>query len=244
MDRAEGRAAAPDIRAKLDRPDLTAAELCEAGFRLLQAGRRLEAQVCCQQALAIDADHADSLHLMGRLSIETSRYDHAIEWIARAIGREPKAEYLSSLGSALQRAGRLEDAAKAFDKAAQLAPHDAAHWIRLGHVLSECSRPSEAVLCFQHALKLAPRSLEAAWPCAVLLHRLARLDEALAHFDLCAELQPQRAETIGSRALVLRDLKRPEEYLAASRQAHALDPANVEILQQCRRWLPEAGSSR
>jgi tetratricopeptide (TPR) repeat protein len=229
MDNRENQAAMADIQPKLDSPNLTTTDLCEAGFRLLRAERHLEAQVCCQQALAIDAHHADSLHLMGLLSVHTGQYDHAVEWIARAIGQQPKAEYLSSLGQALQRAGRLDEAAKAFDKAVQLAPDDAAHWIRLGEVLTECARSSEAVLCVQHALKLAPRSFEAAWPCAVLLHRLGKLEEALTLFDLCEELQPQRVETIGSRALVLRDLKRFDEYLAGSLRAHALDPANVEI---------------
>ena len=81
MDRREGRAAAPTTPAS---PGITPAELSAAGLAAtglghLRAERYLEAQVCCQQALALDPGHADSLHLMGLLSIQSQQYDHAIE---------------------------------------------------------------------------------------------------------------------------------------------------------------------
>ena len=79
MDRREGRAASPESRTTPDRLSVTPAELCEAGLRHMRAGQYLEAQVCCQQALAIDPDHTDTLHLMGLLSVQTRQYDHAIE---------------------------------------------------------------------------------------------------------------------------------------------------------------------
>ncbi len=47
------------------------AALYELGLDHLRAERFLEAQVCCQQALAVDSDHADSLHLMGLLALQT-----------------------------------------------------------------------------------------------------------------------------------------------------------------------------
>lgn len=207
----------------------TPAALHEAGLGLMRAGRYLDAQVCCQRALAADSSHADSLHLMGLLSLHTKQYDASVEWLARAIGQAPKPEYISSLGTALQRQGRHEEALKAFDKAVQLRPDDAVHWTNLGVVLEELKRPSDAVLCHQHALKLDPRRLEAACRSASLLHQLGRLEEALVHFDLCDKLQPHHAPTLGSRALVLRGLKRFEEYLAGGRRAHVLDPKNAEI---------------
>src|SRR5215470_13341901 len=58
----------------------TPAELHEAGLAHMQAGRPLDAQGCCQQALAIDPHHADSLHLLGLLSLHAKQYDHAVEW--------------------------------------------------------------------------------------------------------------------------------------------------------------------
>ena len=59
--------------------------LYRAGIDHRREGRNLDAQLCCQQALAIDPDHADTLHLMGLLSLDARQYDHALEWISRAI---------------------------------------------------------------------------------------------------------------------------------------------------------------
>jgi tetratricopeptide (TPR) repeat protein len=190
--------------------------LCDAGIRHMRAKRNFDAVTCCKKALAIDPNHADALHLMGLLSLETNHPDLAVEWIASAIKQSPKAEYLSSLGAALQRQGRRDEALKALDKAVQLKPDDAVLWTNLGVALEELERPSDAVLSFQHALKLDPRHWEAACRSAVLLHRLGRLQDALVHYDLCDELLPREAAILASRALVLRGLKRFEEYLADS----------------------------
>src|ERR1700749_1336260 len=73
----------PAAAATSPAPGATPDELCAAGLGHVHAGRRLDAQVCCQQALALDAGHADSLHLMGLLAFNSQDYDHALEWIAR-----------------------------------------------------------------------------------------------------------------------------------------------------------------
>src|ERR1700761_9589210 len=80
---------------------LSPAALCEAGLAHMRAGRALDAQNCCRQALAIAPDPAESLHLMGLLLLGANQHDHAMEWISRAIRRDPKPVYLTSLGNAL-----------------------------------------------------------------------------------------------------------------------------------------------
>jgi tetratricopeptide (TPR) repeat protein len=102
----------------------TPAALHKAALHHKQAGRPLDAQLRCQQALILDPNHADSLHLLGLLSFDAGQYDHALEWLTRAIRQDPRPEYLASLGNTLQRQGRHEDALKAFDKAVQLRPEE------------------------------------------------------------------------------------------------------------------------
>jgi tetratricopeptide (TPR) repeat protein len=227
MNRRERRAIAKSSGTNPKSPAATTpAALYAAGLRHLGAGQHLEAQICCQQALAIEADHADSLHLMGLLSLHTRQYDHAVEWLARAIRQHPKAEYFSGLGIALKHQGRCGEALKVFDKALQLKPDDAELWKHLGGVLVALDRLAEALLSYQHALKLNPRHWEAAYQSAVLLHQSKRFEEALLHFDLCDQWQPDHAPTLLMRGRALRGLNRYQECLADSRQAHALDPAD------------------
>src|SRR5580698_859589 len=131
MNRRQRRAAAQ----KTPRPRSSAASpaaLYETGLAHMGAGRYLDAQLCCRQALAVQPDHADTLHLMGLLSFQAGQYDLAVEWIARAIRQDPKPDYLSNLGTTLQCQGRHEEALKAFDSAVRLKPADAALSMKLG----------------------------------------------------------------------------------------------------------------
>ena len=224
MNRQERRAAGR--KSQTGEPGSPAA-LYEAGLRHLRAGQYLDAQICCQQALATDSNHADSLNLMGMLSLHAKQYDHAVEWGARALRQAPKPEYLVTLGTALQSQGRLEEALKAFDKAVQLKPDVAELWKNLGNVLLALERPADALLSFQHILTLNPRHWEAAYQSAVLFHQLERLAEAVEHFDLCNRLKPDHALTLRARARSLRDMNRLKEALQDSQRACKLDPGDA-----------------
>ena len=210
-------------------PITTLAGLHEAGTRHMRAGRPLEAQICCQQALAIDSNHADTLHLMGLLSHQAGEYDHAVEWLARAVRQNPRPEYLSSLGLTLREQRRIEEALRVFDKALQLKPDDAELWTHRGHALFDLERKADAVVSFQHALKLRPRQWDVASKCGIFLHRLGRLEDAHSCFDLCNDIQPNHVATLYMRGRNLFDLGRFEEALADNRQAHALDPTEPNI---------------
>lgn len=118
MNRRERRAAARKSQTASNGASAgTPAALCEAGLRHLHSGQPLDAQLCCQQALAIDPLHADTLHLMGLISLHAKQYEHALEWIARAIGQDPKPKYLASLATTLQQQRRHDEALKACEKA-------------------------------------------------------------------------------------------------------------------------------
>ncbi len=70
----------------------TPAALHEAGRNFLRLGQPLDAQLCCQQALAADPDYADALHLMGLVSLQAKQYDHGLKWFGRAIKKDAKPE--------------------------------------------------------------------------------------------------------------------------------------------------------
>jgi Flp pilus assembly protein TadD len=174
----------------------------------------------------MDPEHADTLHLMGLLSLHANQCDHAVDWLARAIRQDPKAQYLSSLGTALLQQGRHQEALKAFDKAVQIKPDDPELWVNLGNALADMKRPAEAVLTYQHALELDPRNWNAAYRRGVMFYESGRFEEALSWFNRCAELRSNDAQTLHLRAATLRALKRFEECLADNLQVHKLDPAH------------------
>ncbi|MBV8924365.1 MAG: glycosyltransferase family protein [Bradyrhizobium sp.] len=213
-----------------DGPDgSTPAALHQLGLRHMQAGRHLDAQLCCERALASDPHHLGSLHLMGLLSLQATQYDHAIAWIARANRLDTKADYLVSLGIAMTQQGLHREAFKALEAALEIVPDDAETWLQLGNALVNLERPADALTSYRRALQLNPRHASAACHCGILLRRLNRNEEALSCFDLCDQLLPDNATVLEQRALVLHDLQRYEEALAANLRMHALNPASAEI---------------
>ena len=207
----------------------TPAALHATGLVHLHAGRPLEAQLCCQEALAIDPGHADSLQLLGLIALQAQQYDHAVEWLTHAIRQEPKPESLSALGFTLKQAGRAGEALAVFDKAVQLRPDDPELWKQLGGALAALDRRDEALAVYQHVLKLAPRHFEAAHACALLLQQMERLEDALVYFDMCVEWLPDNVPTLLARARILRALERTEECLADYLRLYALAPDDATI---------------
>ncbi len=180
--------------------------------------------------MAAEPNHAGALHLMGLIAFNAGQYDHALEWLARAIAQDPKPDFLASLGATLLRQGRREDALKTFDKAVQLEPDNASRWKQLGDVLLELKRDDHALLSFQHAFRLDPRQDDAAYKSALLLHEVGRFEEAVAHFDLADELKPNHAPTLLARGRALLALRKFEGALADVLKAEALRPDDADTL--------------
>lgn len=232
MNRRDAEAADHSRPLKLDTDPsapTTPAALHATGLAHLHAGRPLDAQLCCEQALAIDPGHTDSLQLLGLIALQAQQYDHAVEWLSRAIRIDPKPESLSALGFTLKQAGRPGEALAVFDKAVQLRPDDAELWKQLGGALAALDRRDEALAVYQHVLKLDPRHFEAAHACALLLQQMERPEEALVYFNLCVEWLPDNVPTLLARARLLRALERYPECLADYRRLHALVPDDATI---------------
>jgi tetratricopeptide (TPR) repeat protein len=102
------RAAAGQIISGRDVAGGEIAALCDAARNHMGSGRYLEAQLCCQQSLALDARHADTLYLMGLLCLHLRQHDHAVAWLTRAIGEAPNTLYLTTLGTALLQQGEAK----------------------------------------------------------------------------------------------------------------------------------------
>ncbi|MGY0573465.1 tetratricopeptide repeat protein [Bradyrhizobium sp. RDM12] len=205
----------------------TPAALGRAGLAHLQSGRIAEAELCCQQALTLDEQHPDALHLLGVLCFHAQQPASAVEWIGRAVRQAPKAEYLLSLATVLERQGRLEDARHHYSHALSLKPDDASLWNHLGNLLWQLERKDEAAQHLQQALALNPRYWEAAHNCGMLLLELGRHAEALKCFDIAEKLNPSAA-LYQMRAVCLSAVNRFEDAEADYEKSIALDPSLAE----------------
>jgi tetratricopeptide (TPR) repeat protein len=138
---------------------LTATALYDGARRHLQSGEIDAAEMCCQESIATDDGHVDTMNLMGTLAQLRKNYQAAIDWHTRAIQKEPKAEYITCLGMALQGAGLHDEAVKAFDQALKLAPDNAEIWTGVGNALKQVGRVTEATIAFS-AQKNLPKQMD------------------------------------------------------------------------------------
>jgi tetratricopeptide (TPR) repeat protein len=194
----------------------------------MRAGRLLEAQSRCLQALAANSEEPELLHLMALIYFNAAEFDHAVEWASRAIRKDPRPSYLTTLGDALLRLGRLQEALQVFDKAVQLKPEDGDLWRQMGNALLKARRSGEALLCFQHAVKLNPTYADAAYKTGVLLKEEGRLEEALVYLDRSADAQPDHASTFALRGFVRASLRRYEQAIGDYELAIRLDPEHTQ----------------
>ncbi|MBV9461719.1 MAG: glycosyltransferase family protein [Bradyrhizobium sp.] len=199
----------------------------------MQSGRFLEAQLCCQKALEASPEHPELQHLMALVCLNGGQPEHAVEWASRAIRTVPKPSYvkpsyLTTLGAALLRLARAEDAAGVFDQAVQLKPDDAELWRHRGNALLKAGRSSQALASFRRAVELNTVDADSAYKAGVLLKEQGRLEEALVYLDRGADAQPDHAPIFATRGFVRAGLKRHEQAIGDYERAIRLDPTHAQ----------------
>ena len=201
----------------------TLQDLFSAASEHQRAGRLHEAEQLYRQILAVDPQHADSLHLLGVIASKNGDNNSAIDLIAKAIdlnGTDPS--YHSNLGNLFRNQGRADDAAACYRRAVDLRPDYAEALNNRGKMLSHLRRPAEALAVYDRALALKPDYAEAFNNRGNALGALHRLAEALASFDKALALEPNYSEALNNRGNALRALHRPGEALESYAKALAL----------------------
>lgn len=160
-----------------------------------QAGRLKEAEPLYRQALLLDANHADSLHLLGVLAHQTGRNDAAIELIRKAIGvNSGTASYHFNLGTILYAARRFDQAVLSLREAWRLNPSHVEACSNLGAALFDLGRMDEAARIFALSICLSPGDAQPYYNLGTALRELRRNEEAIAVFDAALRLRPDFAE--------------------------------------------------
>ena len=193
------------------------------------AGRLGEAEALCRQILAVDAAHADSLHLLGVIAYQVGRLDLAVELTGQAIRiREGEAVYHNTLALALHGLGRADEALAGYRRALALSPALTEAHNNLGNLLQERGDADEAAACYRRALALRPGYPDAHNNLGNALRRLGRDEEAVTEYRAALALRPDYAEALNNLGTALHALGRPEDAIGCYRRALALNPDAID----------------
>lgn len=193
----------------------TIAEALALGLKLHRRGELPRAESIYREVLAREPQHAEALHMLGLLALQTSRTDEALAMLEQSIAAGPPvAEYVSNLGAAYRTAGRPADAIGVFDRAIGLEPRNADLYYNRALALVDLGRLEEAAAGYRRSLELNGNHALALNNLGDLERELGSLDEALLHLEKALAVDPNYATAHYNRSLVLLSLGRLAEGFA------------------------------
>jgi len=214
----------PEFRPEF-RPNLQA--IFDQALAFHQQDRLDEAAEAYRRILAIDANHADSLHLLGMVAHQQGDDDTAAELIQKAIAIYPgAASYHSNLGNVLYEQGRARDAAASYLRALAIKPGLAEVHINLGNVFLAAEMFKDATACYARALALQPESAEAYNNLGNVLRLEHKLEESAGAYRRALALKPDYVQAHYDLGRVLKALGDLDGAVAHLRRAEALQPGH------------------
>ena len=168
-----------------------AQSLVREGMERQQAGDLEGARARYQDALDLDPDNADALHLSGLVALQSGAAEEAAKLIRKAVDRAPDHPVLrSNLGLALHRAGTLVAAAGQLQKALELREDYAGAHMNLGAVFSDLGDREAALEHGLRAVELEPERAEAWFNLGLFLLDRVELPQAVEAFRRALQIRP------------------------------------------------------
>jgi predicted O-linked N-acetylglucosamine transferase (SPINDLY family) len=218
----------------------------QAKFRqalaLHEKGQLSQAQALYYAALELDALHAESIHHLGIIALQSNDISLAIELIERSLNLAPdNPAALNNLGMALEDSQQAESALKAYDHALSLDPGNTDANINRGNVLQTLQRWEQALSCYENLIARMPNNSDAYNNRGNVLRALMRHDQAIKSFEKAISLRPDFAQAWNNRAIALKDLKKFDEALKSCDRAIQLNPGYAEAYSNRGLVLKELG---
>jgi predicted O-linked N-acetylglucosamine transferase (SPINDLY family) len=190
-----------------------------------RAGHLGQAESLYRQILTADSNHADALHMLGVLALQTGRPPLAIETITLAIqhnGQMPA--FHNNLGNAYAAVGQWQDAEASYRRALDRKRDYAEAHYNLGSALMEQGKLEEAASAYRQALTLRPNHAQTYLNLSNALQAQGKLEEAAEACQRALAAKPDLASAHNNLGNILIAQNRLEAALAAYSRALELQP--------------------
>ncbi len=209
----------------------TIREALAIAFAHHSRGELAQAENIYRQILEQQPLHADVLHRLGVLVLQTGHAADAVTLLERSVAENPyNAPALTNLGLAYSVTRRYDEARVILEEAVRLDPANAGAYGNLGMVLHNLGRPNDAVSSYRKSLQLEPDSVVTNSNLGVALQDLSRLDESQQCYERARELAPNQAVSHFNMATVLKDQGHLAAAIDCFEQALRLKPDDAQAL--------------
>ncbi len=159
-----------------------------------RSGRLDDARAGYESLLKLDPKHADALHHLGVVFLQTGDFRKAVDLISKSLDRAPRQPVaLSNLAYALVKLGQHRKAVHACNKALQLSPNSAATLVNRANALSGLGEFENAERDYLAAIAVDPGNAEYRFNLGNALFEQHRFEQAAAEYEKAAALAPGMA---------------------------------------------------
>jgi predicted O-linked N-acetylglucosamine transferase (SPINDLY family) len=194
-----------------------------------RGGRLGVAEGLYRQILEADSTHADALHMLGVLALQSGRQQLAVEMIVRAIAQNAQVpSFHNNLGNAYAAAGKWQDAELSYRHALDRKRDYAEAYYNLGKALFAQGKLEDAGASYRHALALRPNHAETYLNLSNVLQAQGKLDEAAEACQRAISSKPNLVAAHNNLGNLLMAQNRFEAALAAYSRTLELKPDLAE----------------
>jgi tetratricopeptide (TPR) repeat protein len=168
--------------------------------------------------------------LFGLLTIQRNRDYHSALTIWRdSVDKRPSNPRAhSNLGSALEEAGRIQEAIEQLEQALRINPSFADAHYNLGHAFAQLGQERRAVEQYEQAVRIKPDFAEAHNNLGVVLEQAGLVPKAIAHYEKALQTDPDYADAHYNLGHALAQLGHVQGAVEQYEQALRLKPDYVE----------------
>ncbi len=142
------------------------------------------------QVLSFDNDHLDANLKLGLLYLHQENLPRAEFFFQKLIDLKENPVYFSNLALTLYQQGRLEEAAKLYEKAIETDGNKPARFVSVAHVYHELGEMEKALSAFEVACRLDPRNLDYWWTILEYYEKFSKKEDMMRVLKKILELDP------------------------------------------------------
>jgi Flp pilus assembly protein TadD len=185
-------------------------------------GRLAEAEHVYRQVIATAPNHAEALHALGALALQSGRAAVAEALVTQAIGVKPAVDFQLTRAHALLALQRPQEAEQVVRQVLRGRPRSAEAHQLLGHALCDLHRPEAAIEAYETALRLKPGLPDLRNNLGMALRQAGRLTDAEREFRTA----PPEPEALVNLSSVQKELGALADAEATLRHALRMAPGS------------------